>query len=142
MSREWELKAACRDRNPAIWFNDSKADRAKVICGFCPVQESCLAAVLGREHGLPKSQRHGIVAGLTGAQRWSLSREQDEERKAKQKAPKRKAAPGKREPARCGTRSGYLRHRKHKEEACAPCKAANARGEQQYRRTGSTRVLA
>ncbi|HWN00049.1 MAG TPA: hypothetical protein VNO54_23630, partial [Streptosporangiaceae bacterium] len=28
--------------------------------------------------------------------------------------------------AKCGTRPGYLRHRKNKEEACAPCRAANA----------------
>ncbi|MFI7014417.1 WhiB family transcriptional regulator [Streptomyces sp. NPDC050164] len=142
MSREWELKAACRDRNPAIWFNDSKADRARVICGFCPVQEACLAAALGREHGLPRSQRYGIVAGLTGAERWSLSRKQDQERKAQQKTPKRKAAPGCREPAACGTRSGYQLHRKKGEQACDDCKRANARGEKQYRRTGSTSVPA
>jgi len=140
MSREWELRAACRDRSPSAWFDRSKAERAKVICGFCPVRDDCLAAALVREQGLPKSQRHGIVAGLTGGERWQLARKQDQERKADQKAPAPKAAPRHREPARCGTRSGYLRHRSHKEEACAPCKAANARGERAYRRTGSTRV--
>lgn len=126
MEREWELKAACRDEDPDIFFSGKTRGQAQVICGGCPVREECLAAALVREAGVAKVYREGIVAGLTGAQRWNLARQQDQRRRN--------------EVAQCGTRSGYLRHRSRGEEACGPCKAANARGESQYRRTGSTRV--
>ncbi|MFM9777060.1 WhiB family transcriptional regulator [Streptomyces scabiei] len=40
--------------------------------------------------------------------------------------------------ARCGSRAGYLRHRKHGEDACQPCKQANTDADNRLRRTGST----
>lgn len=42
--------------------------------------------------------------------------------------------------ARCGTRSGYQRHRSLGEEACGPCKAANTDADNRLRRTGTTKA--
>ncbi|MEU3096583.1 WhiB family transcriptional regulator [Streptomyces sp. NPDC006967] len=144
-SREWELKAACRNEDPAVFFpsrttRESTA-RAKRVCLSCPVREECLAAALVREHGLPQSRRDGIVAGLVGAERWQMSRDQEQERGAKEPAPvpSVRAAPARHEPAQCGTPSGYQRHRNRGETACRPCKDANNRAKQAYLRTGSTR---
>jgi hypothetical protein len=37
----------------------------------------------------------------------------------------------------CGTRSGYVRHRNLKEDACVECKAANAKYQKKYMREWS-----
>lgn len=42
----------------------------------------------------------------------------------------------------CGTRNGYRWHRSRGEEACGPCKAANADADNRLRRTGTTLELA
>lgn len=42
--------------------------------------------------------------------------------------------------ARCGTRAGYLRHRKQGEDACRPCRQANTDADNRLRRTGTTKV--
>jgi hypothetical protein len=42
----------------------------------------------------------------------------------------------------CGTRNGYLRHRKKGETACAPCRQANTDSDNRLRRTGTTKELA
>ncbi|MDX3516217.1 WhiB family transcriptional regulator [Streptomyces caniscabiei] len=44
--------------------------------------------------------------------------------------------------ARCGTRPGYQRHRKHGEDACPPCRQANTDADNRLRRTGSTKAAA
>jgi hypothetical protein len=41
----------------------------------------------------------------------------------------------------CGTRRGYLRHRKHGEDACRPCLQANSDADNRLRRTGTTKEL-
>lgn len=42
----------------------------------------------------------------------------------------------------CGTRTGYQWHRRRGEEACEPCKRANADADNRLRRTGTTLELA
>lgn len=42
----------------------------------------------------------------------------------------------------CGTRTGYQWHRKRGEDACGPCKQANADADNRLRRTGTTLELA
>ncbi|MBQ1096297.1 WhiB family transcriptional regulator [Streptomyces sp. b94] len=75
--RDWETLSACRHRDPDLWFSNRGRARAKAIClGECLVRDECLAAVLAREDGVAKSYREGIAAGLTGAQRWRLARQQ------------------------------------------------------------------
>lgn len=41
----------CRDGDPDLWFAEEPTDleRAKTLCGACPVRRQCLAAALERE---------------------------------------------------------------------------------------------
>ncbi|MFI9622117.1 WhiB family transcriptional regulator [[Kitasatospora] papulosa] len=45
------------------------------------------------------------------------------------------------EPAACGTRGGYQKHRRNDETACAPCRQANADADRRLRNTGTTKPL-
>ena len=58
---DWRQSAACRGRDPELWFSALPADRdlAAGICASCPVQVRCLATALtfeaatgGGSHGL------------------------------------------------------------------------------------------
>ena len=40
------------------------------------------------------------------------------------------------DPSMCGSRKGYKQHRRHGQDACGPCKAANAERSSESRRTG------
>ncbi|WP_435643389.1 WhiB family transcriptional regulator [Streptomyces sp. H49] len=80
MEREWELLAVCRSADPEVFFSDRKKKLARAICGRCPVSEDCLTAILQRERGLARGLRWGIVAGLSGEQRWALDRAQQSDR--------------------------------------------------------------
>jgi hypothetical protein len=44
--------------------------------------------------------------------------------------------------SKCGTRPGYHAHRARSEEACQPCKDANADADRRLRNTGTTKQLA
>ncbi|MXM67026.1 hypothetical protein GR925_27255 [Streptomyces sp. HUCO-GS316] len=138
--REWELSAACRHEDAELWFSRRTQARAMEICTACPVRVPCRAAVLQREEGLPKSHRGGIVAGLTGPQRYDLER-----RVRRPPQPPDPTAPvpagdrPRREPAPCGTRAAYQRHLRRREPVDDACRAANALSAGHYRRTGSTR---
>jgi len=46
------------------------------------------------------------------------------------------------ERTQCGTRPGYARHRARGEEACGPCKRANADADNRLRWTGTTKAVA
>ncbi|WP_107469372.1 WhiB family transcriptional regulator [Streptomyces sp. Tue6028] len=135
----WELRAACRDEDPELWFSGRTRETATAICNACQVLPECRAAVLRREAGLSRCDRAGIVAGLTGSQRYEL-----EKRRARaRKPPKVAARPveagrSRGEPAPCGTRAAYQRHVRRGEPADEACRAANARDARLYRRTGST----
>jgi WhiB family redox-sensing transcriptional regulator len=72
----WQLKAACRGPQSAVFFPpphfERKADRlererrAKLICGECEVRASCL------EYSLEIREPHGIWGGLNEAERRTL----------------------------------------------------------------------
>ncbi|MGW7301443.1 MULTISPECIES: WhiB family transcriptional regulator [unclassified Streptomyces] len=138
-SRVWEARAECRQWDAELWFTVRDRAVAVAICAACPVLDHCRAAVLRRERGLPRCRRQGVVAGLTGAQRYEL------ERRAQQLPPRTPAADGNgtapsRDPAApCGTRAAYQRHLRRGEPVDEACRAANARSASSYRRTGSTR---
>ncbi|CAM5619228.1 Transcriptional regulator WhiB OS=Streptomyces aurantiogriseus OX=66870 GN=whiB PE=3 SV=1 [Streptomyces aurantiogriseus] len=51
-----------------------------------------------------------------------------------------KAAKPAREPAKCGTRSGYQKHVREKTVICGPCRQANTDADRRLRRTGTTKV--
>ncbi|OIJ62727.1 WhiB family transcriptional regulator [Streptomyces mangrovisoli] len=142
MKRDWELSAACRNQDAELWFSSRTQARAVEICRTCPVLLLCRAAVLKREDGLPRCQRSGIIAGLTGSQRYDLARAA-----AGATLPPAEIASAavgvadriRQEPAPCGTRAAYQRHLRRREPVDEACRAANARSAGRYRRTGSTR---
>ncbi|MCX4810770.1 WhiB family transcriptional regulator [Streptomyces sp. NBC_01239] len=141
-TRAWELNALCRNEDPELWFSDRTRAIAMALCHACEVLQECRTAVLRREDGLPKCDRGGIVAGLTGNQRHALENRlrtvpalpPEEPSRAVRTQPVR--PPG--EPAPCGTRSAYQRHVRRGEPVDDACRAANARSASQYRRTGTT----
>ncbi|MET9729631.1 WhiB family transcriptional regulator [Streptomyces sp. NPDC006458] len=147
MDREWELMAACRPLDPDVFFSPRTLGLARQTCRDCPVRPECLESALTREADVAKTFRTGIVAGLTGAQRWEIDKQRkapvaaaaDEPPKAKPKPTGRPRGTGL---ARCGTRAAYQRHLRNGESVDEACRAANARGAGQYRHTGSTQIAA
>ena len=71
--RTWQLRAACRGPESALFFppttperkeeRDLREAKAKAICRECPVQPECLDYALGIR------EPHGIWGGLTEAER-------------------------------------------------------------------------
>jgi hypothetical protein len=129
----WQTQAAClglwKEMHPE---NDEREiANAKAICARCPVTRECFwdAARTG-------DNQHGIRAGLRANERRAVLAEL-QERQAASPAPVKK----KREPARCGSRSGYQKHVREKTQICAPCRQANTDADARLRRTGTTRVL-
>ncbi|MCX4575658.1 WhiB family transcriptional regulator [Streptomyces sp. NBC_01571] len=139
MEREWELSAACRDVDPNVFFKKDSLSLARRTCRACPVQEECLDAVLARESHVAKTQREGIFAALTGAQRWEVERQRKTGQPAVKK-PKKAPGPG-RKLSPCGTEGAYQRHQRKGEPADQACLDAHALTHREYRRTGSTKVL-
>ncbi|MFE6284395.1 WhiB family transcriptional regulator [Streptomyces sp. NPDC057877] len=146
MDREWELQAACRTLDPDVFFSSKTLGLARQTCQGCPVQEECLESALVREAGVAKAFRTGIVAGITGAQRWGI----EQQRKAAATGdgitePSKKKPAGRPKGvglAPCGTRAAYQRHLRSGEPVDARCKAANAASATKYRATGTTQVRA
>jgi hypothetical protein len=142
LGRAWELNARCRNEDPELWFSDRTRAIAMALCHSCEVLRECRAAVLRREDGLPKCDRGGIVAGLTGDQRHALENRlktipalpPEEPSRTVPTQPVRVRG----EQAPCGTRSAYQRHVRRGEPVDDACRAANARSAGQYRRTGTT----
>ncbi|MDQ1439477.1 MAG: WhiB family transcriptional regulator, redox-sensing transcriptional regulator [Acidimicrobiaceae bacterium] len=72
----WQLKAACRGPQAAVFFpptsferKDEKEDRevrAKAICATCPVRKPCL------EYAIRIREPHGIWGGLNEMERKQL----------------------------------------------------------------------
>ena len=75
---DWQLRAACRGPQAAVFFppshferKDEKAEResrAKDICAGCSVREPCL------DYALRIREPHGIWGGLTPQDRAQLRR--------------------------------------------------------------------
>lgn len=69
----WQVRAACRGPNQAIFFPPSQMERrsekrsrerrAKEICSSCPVQLEC------RNYAITIREQHGIWGGLTEGER-------------------------------------------------------------------------
>lgn len=132
---DWRREAACIGVDPRAFFAEGRyaveqSRSARGICATCPVQPLCA------EFAIQAGERYGVWGGMT--QRELRQRRQRPRRKPRQP----KAATTPREPAKCGTRSGYQRHRAIGEEACGPCRQANTDADNRLRRTGTTRELA
>ncbi len=68
--RPWAVFAACRDRDPDVFFPATPEDEREAIrvCLGCAVRQDCL------EFALHTRVRFGIWGGLTEKQRRSLER--------------------------------------------------------------------
>lgn len=144
---EWMLLAACRDGvDPEIFFptqdNGPSLSKARRVCASCWVKADCLAYALAMEGGQPAKTREGVYAGTTGGQRYDLYRRKPVQERRKAAAEARPAVKKKREPAECGTRSGYSKHLREKTEICGPCRQANTDADNRLRRTGTTKAPA
>lgn len=103
----WTEQAACKGLPTEWWFpgRGDPTDQAKQICSTCPVRQDCL------EYSFTIPTVVGIWGGITGRER----------RKIKSQTSTR--------PKRLinhGTHSGYVVHRKRKEQPCEACKEAHA----------------
>lgn len=72
-SLDWMASMACRNKNPNLFSDPATAHDARIICiARCRVRTACLAHVKEIEKGSGRKDRCGIVAGLTGSERWRL----------------------------------------------------------------------
>lgn len=72
----WRSQAICRDTDPDLFFPIGttgqalvQIDRAKEVCGVCPVKSDCL------EYALETNQDSGIWGGLDEEQRRNIRRQ-------------------------------------------------------------------
>ncbi|MCU1361871.1 MAG: putative WhiB family transcriptional regulator [Ilumatobacteraceae bacterium] len=72
----WRGQAICRDTDPDLFFPIGttgqalvQIDRAKEVCGMCPVKSECL------EYALETNQDSGIWGGLDEEQRRNIRRQ-------------------------------------------------------------------
>lgn len=133
----WRDEAACRFEDPDVFFAEGNASRAEVIhaqsvCHTCPVRIEC------GEYALQAGEYYGVWGGMSQNQLRQQRRRFGHSSEAKTVKP----APRKREPAKCGTRSGYARHLREKTEICGPCRQANTDADNRLRRTGTTKAAA
>jgi WhiB family transcriptional regulator, redox-sensing transcriptional regulator len=71
-SPDWRDGAACRHRDPELFFPEGtagpallQADQAKRVCQPCPVRTPCLEFAL----------RHGLAFGIWGGTTWEERRD-------------------------------------------------------------------
>jgi WhiB family redox-sensing transcriptional regulator len=122
---DWRLKALCRNTsNPDTWFaktttttDKETTDKAKAICGWCPVQQICADTY--------DQEPYGIFGGKTAPER-AAARGEKASREPDEASPK------------CGTTAGYYEHKTRREPTCAPCKAARNARERENTRERNT----
>jgi WhiB family redox-sensing transcriptional regulator len=65
----WTRKGLCRDDPPdAMFVKGAEQNKAKVLCGNCPVRMECLAEALDEQID------HGVWGGMTERERRALLR--------------------------------------------------------------------
>jgi WhiB family redox-sensing transcriptional regulator len=97
----------CRGMDPAVFFADNGATNAiaKRVCVGCPVQNECL------EYAVADPSLHGMWGGASYMERRVIRKKRGNvSRMARVK-----------NPAKCGSTSGYNRHRLNGEEPCQSC---------------------
>lgn len=72
----WRKRAACINDADAMFPGSKPQDieAAKDFCRKCPVYRQCLDDVIRAEGNVGADRRHGIVAALTGPERYSVWR--------------------------------------------------------------------
>jgi WhiB family redox-sensing transcriptional regulator len=71
MELAWRRHAACRGLDPEIFYPDTEehVDDAKVVCGDCGVQQTCL------EFALQGREKEGVWGGATEKERRRILRQ-------------------------------------------------------------------
>ncbi|MEW2393101.1 WhiB family transcriptional regulator [Streptomyces venezuelae] len=131
MSAPWEEKAACRTLDPML-FSPAQGyreqeQRARSVCGRCPVRQECLTQALAEEKTLRAADRAGIRAGLNGRERYDLQNGSTPQRRTPRPATPRTLLP-------CGTPGAYDRHHRLDEPIDEACLAARRTRYQSPRR--------
>jgi hypothetical protein len=124
MSAEWMESASCAGVDSAIFFvgEGRSVAPARSVCRGCSVRQECL------DYALTNDIRYGVWAGLTERQRCKVVREQTAP------DPTGLACGDKR-----GTTTGYDRHRRAGQGACADCLAAMRERSRRVRAEGAAR---
>lgn len=90
MRPRWMSRGACRGQDTSTFFpRNGKSNRAKELCGACPVSVECLDFAMDAEHEEGLDMRHGIYGGLTGRERLELAQSEDELRGELEGTPER-----------------------------------------------------
>nr|WP_269204172.1 WhiB family transcriptional regulator [Motilibacter rhizosphaerae] len=67
--RDWASRGACRNSDPdALFVQGAAQNRAKLVCGGCPVRTECLAEALDNR------TEFGVWGGMTERERRALLR--------------------------------------------------------------------
>lgn len=158
MAGGWGAQAACQGLNPRLFYpgplsnaSIAQAERARAVCGRCPVQRLCLDDALAMEKGEKAADRIGIRGGLDGRERYALQvghrpprrpipipddgRDHGVRRTYRQgcrcfaccAAETNKEPRAPRELAPCGTKPAYRRHVRNGEDIDSVCAAAKER---------------
>lgn len=110
--------AQCAETDPEAFFPGAGVDQsgAKAMCAACPIEtrEACLEFALSES--IDGETVHGIWGGTNPAERALILKERGSTRRRKTTGPRVI-----KNPARCGTRSGYAKHRRDGEQACLSC---------------------
>jgi WhiB family redox-sensing transcriptional regulator len=81
---DWQLKGSCRGVDSSLFFHtdnergiarERRENRAKAICGSCPVLARC------RQHALSAEEPYGIWGGLGETERRELVHQRRGDRK-------------------------------------------------------------
>ena len=67
-SYDWRAKAACRDKDPELFFPVGNTGAAKTVCRSCEVIDSCLRTALDT------NQDYGVWGGMSEDERRALKR--------------------------------------------------------------------
>ena len=109
--QSWRHRAMCdgmtSEEMDEVFFPhpNSAGEEAKAICKVCPVAAACLT------YALENREEFGVWGGMTEHERHKI-----------RPVLRANGQPS----AHCGTVSGYRRHRRLKQKACAECLAAKA----------------
>jgi hypothetical protein len=136
---EWLSQAACAGMDQRAFFANGCHSREQVraaqkVCDSCPVRAQCA------DYAVQIGEKWGVWGGMSQKELRQKRHRFTSRAKTSTTAPK--PAAKKREPARCGTNSGYYKHLREKTETCVPCRRAHADADARLRRTGSTKAAA
>jgi hypothetical protein len=127
MAAGWEMGAACRNLDPALFYpakgDVEQSERARAVCARCPVREACLASTLADEKRLRPADREGIRGGLDGRERYVAQHGEPKPRRRRKRAT-RPPKPRRLKP--CGTPAAYSRHVRRGEPIDAACRKAKS----------------